>query len=45
MVEPISCYDCTPVLPAVYPEELTLLEAVSKKSESDRKEDIESVYI
>lgn len=46
MVEPLMDCDCTPVLPAVYSDDLTLLEAISHKwEESEGGEDITSGYL
>ena len=46
MVEPLMDCDCMPVLPAVYSDDLTLLEAVSHKWEkSEGEEEITSGYL
>ena len=46
MVEPLMDCDCTPVLPAVYSDDLTLLEAISHKCEESKGgEEITSGYI
>ena len=46
MVEPLMDCDCTPVLPAVYSDDLTLLEAIShKREESEGEEGITSGYL
>lgn len=46
MVEPLMDCDCTPVLPAVYSDDLTLLEAISHKCEkTEGEEEITSGYL
>ena len=46
MVEPLMDCDCTPVLPAVYSGDLTLLDAISHKcEESEGEEEITSGYL
>ena len=46
MVEPLMDCDCTPVLPAVYSDDLTLLEDIShKREESEGGEEITSGYL
>lgn len=46
MVEPLMDCDCTPVLPAVYSDDLTLLEAISHRcDEPDGEEIITSGYL
>ena len=46
MVEPLMDCDCTPVLPAVYSDDLALLEAISHKCEEyEGEEEITSGYL
>ena len=46
MVEPLMDCACTPVLPAVYSGDLTLLDAISHKwEESEGEEEITSGYL
>lgn len=46
MVEPLMDCNCTPVLPAVYSNNLTLLETIShNREESNGEEEITSGYL